>query len=122
MKSILVVEDSRAAFEILRRTLLASGKYSADYFCRNGDNLMAMYEQHRPDLVVMDIVLEGTDGIDLTRDLMKIHPEARVVMITSLSYQEVYDSAMAAGALGFITKPYRPEQVISAFDRALASP
>jgi len=67
----------------------------------------------------MDIVMEGVSGIDMTRMLTQAHPDARVIMLTSLSYREVQESAMAAGAVGYIHKPFRPEQVISAFDNAL---
>lgn len=117
---MLVVEDSHAAFEILRRALAAGGRYSVEYFCRNGEKLLELYEQHHPDIVAMDIILAGTNGIDLTRTLLKAYPEARVVMVTSMSYQEIRDSAAEAGAVGYVQKPYRPEQVIRAFDEALA--
>ena len=121
MKTVLVVEDSRAAFEILRHELAADGRYSAEYYCHNGENLLELYEQHHPDIVAMDIIMPEANGIDLTRALVQAHPEARVVMVTSMSYQEIRDSAEEAGAVGYVQKPYHPEQVISAFDQALAA-
>ena len=119
MKRILVVEDSHLTFELLRRALASSTEYRVEHFCKNAENLIEVYEQHRPDIVVMDIVMEGVNGIDMTRKLREVHPEARVVMLTSLSYQEVQENAMAAGAVGYIHKPFRPEQVVSVFDKAL---
>ena len=119
MKTILVVEDSRLTFELLRRALAPSQRYSVEFFCKNAENLMEVYEQNRPDIVVMDIVMEETSGIDLTRTLVKAHPEARVVILSSLSFQEVQDMAAQAGAVGYIHKPFVAEDVIRAFDRAL---
>ena len=119
MKTILVVEDSHLSFELLRRALAFNDDYSAEFFCKNAENLIAVYEECRPDIVVMDIVMEGVNGIDMTRMLKEAHPEAKVVMLTSLSYQEVRESAMSAGAASYIQKPFRPEQVIRAFDEAL---
>lgn len=119
MKTILVVEDSRLTFELLRRALASSTQYSVELFCKNAENLIQVYEQHRPDLVLMDIVMEGVSGIDMTRMLIKAHPEARVVMLTSLSYQEVRDNAMAAGAVGYIHKPFHAEQLVSVLDQAM---
>jgi len=120
MKTVLVVEDSRLTFELLRRALAGNETYSVEYFCRNAENLMEVYAQHRPDLVVMDIVMEGVNGIDVTRQLKEAHPEARIVVLSSLSYHEVKESALGAGAVGYIEKPFRPEQLIHAFDEALA--
>jgi len=120
MKTILVVEDSHLTYELLRRALAGNNTYSVEHFCKNAENLMEVYEQHRPDLVVMDIVMEGANGIDMTRQLVAAHSEARVVVLSSLSYHEVKDMANAAGAVGYIQKPFRPQQVIDAFDRALA--
>jgi len=119
MKTILVVEDSRVAFEILRRAFEGNEKYSVEIFCRNGENLLKTYEEKCPDLVVMDIVMENANGVELTRTLTSAHPEARVVVISCLFYQEIIDSAIEAGAVGYIHKPFRPEQVVEVFDKAL---
>ena len=119
MKTVLVVEDSRAAFEILRHTLAGNDKYRVEYFCKNGDKLLEEYELHKPDIVVMDIILAGLNGIEITRRLKAVYPEARVVIITSISYQELWNEAFEAGAMAYIQKPYHLEQVIQAFDAAL---
>ena len=119
MKTILVVEDSRLTFVLLQRALASSDRYRAEFFCKNAENLLEVYEQHRPDIVVMDIVMEGANGIEMTRMLKQAHPEARVVILSSLSFQEVQDMASSAGAVGYIHKPFVAEDMIRAFDRAL---
>ena len=119
MKTVLVVEDSRAACEILRRTLSGSDRYRVEYFCKNGDKLLEEYGLHKPDIVVMDIILAGLNGIEMTRRLKAAYPEARVVVITSISYQELRDEASEAGVVAYIQKPFSLEQVIQAFDTAL---
>ncbi|MBQ3078260.1 MAG: response regulator [Clostridia bacterium] len=120
MKKILVVEDSRLTFELLRRALAGHETYRVELFCKNGEGLLELYQQHRPDLVVMDIVMEGASGIEMTKKLVAAYPEARVVMLTSLSYQEVKENATQAGAVGYIQKPFKAEQVIRVFDQALS--
>ena len=122
MKTVLVVEDSQMSFAFIRRMLASGTEYSAEYFSKNAENLLEIYEHYRPDIVAMDIVMEGVNGIEMTRMLTKAHPEARVVMLTSMAYQEIQDDAMNAGAIGYIRKPLRLDQMVSAFDKAMETP
>jgi len=116
MRTVLVVDDSHVSYEILKRSLASSGRYSADFFCRNGESLLETYAQHRPDIVTMDIVMADKNGIELTRQLKEAYPDACVVIVSALSYPEVVDEAMEAGVVGYIQKPIQAEEIIKVFD------
>jgi len=94
MKTILVVEDSRLTFELLRRALASSPQYSVEFFCKNAENLMEVYEQNRPDIVVMDIVMEGVNGIDMTRELMAYAGESNIRLVRAKSNMIIEDVKM----------------------------
>lgn len=119
MKRLLVVDDSRVAFEILSHALANSEKYRVEYFCRNGEKLFETYEKQRPDIVIMDIVMCGMDGIDLTRQLKTAYPEACVVIVTAMGYPDMQHEAAQAGADGFVQKPIQSGELISTLDRIL---
>lgn len=78
------------------------------------DGLAAVerYEELRPDLVIMDMVMPGMGGIDAMREILGRHPEARIVMCSAVSQRQLCDDALAAGAAGFIIKPFDAAQVL----------
>ena len=118
-KKILVVDDSRFIFEEMKFKLLSSEKYEAAYYCPDGEGILECYEKYKPDLVTVDIVMPGIDGIEATSILMKKHPEARVIVVTSMVFDDTEEGAEKAGACGFLAKPFETKEMESAFDNAL---
>ena len=112
----MVVDDSPVAYEILKKSLASTGRYRADFFCKNGENLLETYGQYQPDIVSMDIVMADVNGLELTRKLKETYPDACVVIVSALSYPEVEDEAMNTGAVAYIQKPIQTEEIIKVFD------
>lgn len=119
-KKILVVDDSRFIFEEMKYKMRDCEKYEISYYCPDGESLLEMYEQYQPDLVTIDIIMPGIDGIEATRRLIEKYPQARVVVVTSLVFDDTIEEAEKAGALGFMAKPFETQQMLSAFDAAFA--
>lgn len=117
-KKILVVDDSRFIFEEMRYKMRSCEKYKISYYCPDGESLLELYEKYKPDLVTVDIVMPGIDGIQATKLLLEKHPEARVIVVTSLVFDDTIEEAKEAGALGFLAKPFETEQMIENFDSA----
>ena len=59
------------------------------------------------------------DGLDASEIILKQHPDARIVMISSLAYDDTYDRARAIGVRGFVDKPFHKEQLLKIFEQAL---
>ena len=74
-----------------------------------GLEAIEIYEKLRPDLVMMDIVMPGLDGVETVRRICQSDPGARIIMVSSLSYQEKVKQAIVAGARHFVVKPIKPE-------------
>ena len=70
-------------------------------------------------MVTMDIIMQGMDGLDAAELILKEHPDARIVIITSLAYDDTYERAKAIGARGFVDKPFHQEKLIKVFEQAL---
>ena len=79
-----------------------------------------MYDEVKPDLVTMDILMPGMDGLQTTRLLLEAHPQARVLMVSSLAYDDTINEANNIGAKGFVYKPFDKEQIISSMDKAFS--
>lgn len=118
-KKIMVVDDSRIA-QLQLQEILAGTDYEVTACCQNGEDALKMYDEIQPDLVTMDIVMPGIDGLDTARLILESHPDARVVMISSLAYDDTVDEANSIGAKGFVYKPFDQEKILQAFDKAFA--
>lgn len=118
-KRIMVVDDSRI-MELQIRKLLEGTDYEVAAYCENGEDAIARYDEVQPDLVTMDIIMQGMDGIDAAEIILKEHPDARIVMVSSLAYEDTFERARKIGARGFVDKPFYQEQLLKVFEEALA--
>lgn len=80
----------------------------------NGDNALAAYKQHRPSLVIMDVRLPGSSGVDATAAIVQNFPDARVLMLSTHSGEEEVFRALQAGARGYILKSAMREELLRA--------
>ena len=77
------------------------------------------YQQLRPDLVTMDIVMPDMGGIDAVREICKLDPHARILMCSAMGQQALVVEAIQAGAKDFVVKPFQPSRVLEAVGRVL---
>ena len=102
-KRIMVVDDSRLV-RVQMEDALAGTEYEVAAYCRSGEDAIARYAEVRPDLVTMDIIMQGMDGLDAAEIILREHPEARIVMVSSLAYGDTFERAKAIRD-SFIAKP-----------------
>lgn len=118
-KRVMVVDDSRVIALQLRQ-LLEGSDYEVAAYCRDGEEALEKYGEVTPDLVTMDIIMPGMDGLETARAILEDHPEARIIMVSSLAYDDTINEAEEIGTKGFIYKPFEQEQIFDAFAKALA--
>jgi two-component system, chemotaxis family, chemotaxis protein CheY len=104
----LVVDDSVFARKNLARMIETFGGQLAG---EAGDGAAAIteYDRTNPDIVLMDITMPQMEGIEAAERIVQKHPEARVVMVSSVGYQENIVAALQRGARHFVQKPVKPE-------------
>jgi len=104
----LVVDDSVFARKNIMKLLESFGGQLAG---EAGDGCTAIteYERTKPDIVLMDITMPQMEGIEAVERIVRQHPEARIIMVSSVGYQENVVSALQKGARHFIQKPVKPE-------------
>jgi len=84
----------------------------------DGDEALRLVEECRPDVVLMDLRMPRMDGIEATRRINTHHPQTKVVVLTTFSDDESVTSALAAGALGYLTKDAGRDDIHRALDAA----
>ncbi len=104
----LVVDDSVFARKNLARMIESFGGELAGE-AGDGSTAIAEYARTRPDIVFMDITMPHMEGIEATERIVNQHPDARIVMISSVGFQENIVAALQKGAKHFVQKPVKPE-------------
>jgi two-component system, chemotaxis family, chemotaxis protein CheY len=104
----LVVDDSVFARKNLARMIES---FSGQLAGEAGDGLTAIteYDRTTPDIVLMDITMPQMEGIEAAERILRTHPEARIVMVSSVGYQENIVAALQRGARHFVQKPVKPD-------------
>lgn len=115
---VMVVDDSRIQ-EVQIRNLLEGTDYEVVHYCRSGEDALAVYDEVKPDVVTMDIIMPGMDGLETAQAILEEYPEAKIIMVSSLAYDDTFEEAKSIGAKAFLDKPFDKEQLLAALDQAL---
>ncbi|VBB07601.1 Hypothetical protein LUCI_2866 [Lucifera butyrica] len=108
---VLIVDDA-AFIRVTLKMMLEKNGYEVIGDAANGSEAILKYNQHKPDLVTMDITMPVMDGISALKAIKKMNPAAKVVMISAMGQENHVREAVMAGANGFIVKPFVEDQVI----------
>ena len=104
----LIVDDSVFARKNLAKILESFGCQVAGE-AGDGSAAIASYDRLQPDLVFMDITMPNVEGIEAAGRIVSLYPGARVVMVSSVGYQENIVAALQQGARHFVQKPIKAE-------------
>jgi DNA-binding NarL/FixJ family response regulator len=85
-----------------------------------GEDAVKLYQQHQPKVVMMDLQLPGQNGIEVTRDLLAIDPDARVMIFSTFARDDEEQTALEAGAVGYLQKSAGREDLMDAL-RSIAA-
>jgi two-component system chemotaxis response regulator CheY len=114
---VLVVDDSPI---ITRKICMMMDQigYRVVMTAANGKEAILAYKECHPDVVTMDITMPLVDGIEATRIIKRAYPDANIVMVTSHGQEKMVLEALKAGAKGYVLKPFQPQKVFEAIEKA----
>ncbi len=108
--TVLIVDDDSALAEMLAIVLRSEGFEPA--VCTSGDKALAAFAEHRPDLVLLDLMLPGLDGIDVCRAI-RAESDVPIVMLTAKSDTLDIVQGLESGADDYIAKPFKPKELVA---------
>lgn len=111
MTKVMIVDDAAFMRVSIRNILLKNG-FEVACEAENGAVAVQKYADCRPDVVTMDITMPEMSGLDALREIRKIDPNARVVMVSALGQEAMVREAVLSGAKGFIVKPYKEDIIV----------
>ncbi|MDX5406373.1 MAG: response regulator [Chromatiaceae bacterium] len=118
--SILIIDDAYTVREYLRQTLMHLG-ISTVHEAADGGRGLSVFNQHQHDLVFLDIELPDINGQQLLKKIKTESDRTHVVMVTAHNSVDNVQKSIAAGASGFIAKPFSPQKIKNIVERCLAA-
>lgn len=117
-KGILIVDDASFVRTMIKNILTKNGFDVVDE-AENGAEAIEKYKKIRPGLIIMDIIMPEIDGIQATREIKKLNPDAKIIMCSAVGQRGMMDEAIQAGAEDFIVKPFEAARLIEAVKKML---
>ena len=120
MAKILIVDDSQIIASSLKKDFEKWGfevtlkKNGYTDFCEapDGAEALKLYQEIKPDLVLMDITMPNMDGLEALKAIKSYDSEAKVVMCSAMGQESMVIDAIKSGAKDFIVKPFKPDRII----------
>jgi two-component system chemotaxis response regulator CheY len=109
--SVLLCDDALFTRTMLKAIVEKAG-FDVVGEADNGRTAVEQYAALRPRLVLMDIVMPDMSGIEAVREIRRIDPAACIVMCSAMGQAQLVEEAIAAGAIGFILKPFTASRVL----------
>jgi two-component system chemotaxis response regulator CheY len=113
---VMVVDDALFMRNMLKDIFVRAG-YEVVAEAADGEMALELYQETKPDLVTMDIVMPKKSGIDALQDIIAEDPEACVVMVSALGQDSLVLDAVESGAKDFIVKPFKEDKVLEIVKR-----
>lgn len=114
----LVVDDTALMRVIVCRILREAQFETVE--ASNGAEAIQAYFREKPDIVLMDLNMDGIDGTAAIRGILQINANARIVVISATSDAHIVINILRLGAKRYVTKPFTPEKLMDAIHAALA--
>lgn len=118
MAKILIVDNASFMRSSLKFIVENAG-HSVVGMAADGGEAVKLYKELKPDIVLMDILMEGMDGIQALEAVRRDDPNARVIMVTALGQENLQEKARGFGAVGYIRKPFKQEDIIKEIERVM---
>lgn len=120
-KTIITVDDAPTMRKLISFTLKGAGHTVLE--AEDGANALSVLATRKVDLIISDVNMPKMNGVELTRKLREtaLHRTTPILIVTTESDGAIKGQAKAAGATGWIVKPFKPEQLVEIVDRVLKS-
>jgi len=117
-KSVVIFEDNPSIQQLLKFFFQKRGYVTATY--EDGVEAVANIQANRPDLIMMDLIMPGKDGVEACADIRRAGITTPILMLTSKPFEADRERALAAGASGYLVKPFNPTDLEAAITSLLA--
>lgn len=119
MKPVILIADDAMFMRRVIKRVLSQGGFQEFIEAGDGKEALKQYRASRPDLVLLDITMPECSGLEALDDILKEDPDAKVIMCSAVGQEAVITQAIRRGALDFIIKPFKDEELLRLVEASL---
>lgn len=112
---LMVVDDSPFASKQIQNTVEENG-YEVVAYAKNGEEGIKLYDEVKPDVVLMDIIMPGIDGLETASIILKKDPNAKIIMLSSLCDASALEEVRGIGVKYLIPKPWEDDVLLATLE------
>jgi Response regulator containing CheY-like receiver domain and AraC-type DNA-binding domain len=116
MARIMIVDDA-AFMRITIKNMLQKSEHEVVGEAENGRVAVEKYKELHPDVVTMDITMPEMDGLAALKEIRKVDPNAKIIMVSAMGQEAMVRDAVLNGAKGFIVKPFKEDGILAAISK-----
>lgn len=116
MSKVMIVDDA-TFMRITIRNMLKKSVHEVIGEAENGKAAVEKYKLLLPDIITMDITMPEMDGLAALKEIIKVNPGANIIMVSAMGQEAMVREAIINGAKGFIVKPFKEIDILSAIDK-----
>ena len=121
MSGRIMIVDDAAFVRMMLKDILSKNGFEIVGQAENGLKAIDEYKDLKPDLVLMDITMPELSGVEATKKIKEIDPDAKIIICSALSQASTVLESIQAGARDYIVKPFEEEKVIRVINKCLQS-
>ena len=122
MATRILLADDLPFMRMVQREILKDRGYLVVGEATNGEQAVELYASLRPDLVILDITMPQMNGLEATKKILTQDPQVVIIICSAMGQQRLILEAIQLGVKDFIVKPFKPERLIGAIQKALRRP
>jgi two-component system chemotaxis response regulator CheY len=121
MAKVLVVDDSKFMRMVIKSFVErdSKGKHQVIGEAEDSKEAVMKYKELKPDIVTMDIIMPAASGLDAVRQILEFDPKAKIIMVTAMGQEKIIGDAKLLGAIAFVVKPVKSEEMLKAIESVL---
>ena len=113
--TIMVVDDSPFALKQIKDIVEENG-YEVIGYAKNGEEGVRMYDELKPDIVILDIIMPGIDGLETAQIIMKNNPQVKILMLSSLCDSGTLEEVKGIGLKFLVPKPWEDDVLLATLE------
>ena len=115
----ILLADDLSFMRMIQKETLEDNGYVVVGEASDGIEAIEKFKSLRPEIVILDITMPNMNGLDAMHKIFEIDRQAKIIMCSALGQQQLIVEAIKSGVKDFIVKPFKPERMISAIEKAL---
>ncbi len=120
MAARILLADDLSFMRMVQKEVLSERGYRIAGEAADGIEAVNKYRDLRPDIVILDITMPEMNGLEAMKRIFALDPGARIVICSAIGQQHLIVEAIKSGIKDFIVKPFKPERLLSAIEKALS--